>query len=225
MPSKLNCRFSAESDGEYLDLLSRGPTERFDAYMETLSRETDRLVALIEDLLTISRMDAGTITPEPVEVNLNVIAKGLVDDRCQLYADRDLDLSLNMDEELPSVLADEKMISQVIANLMTNAMHYTPPGGEIVITTRQEHGDDQAWVTLIVEDTGLGIPDAERSQIFERFFRGTASREMKVSGTGLGLAISKEILDRHQGKITLSSNDQEGTAFTIWLPLQDQSST
>lgn len=209
----------------YLDLLSRGPTERFDAYMETLSRETDRLVALIEDLLTISRMDAGTITPEPVEVNLNVIAKGLVDDRCQLYADRDLDLSLNMDEELPSVLADEKMISQVIANLMTNAMHYTPPGGEIVITTRQEHGDDQEWVTLIVEDTGLGIPDAERSQIFERFFRGTASREMKVSGTGLGLAISKEILDRHQGKITLSSNDQEGTAFTIWLPLEDQSST
>jgi signal transduction histidine kinase len=209
----------------YLDLLSRGPTERFEAYMETLSRETDRLVALIEDLLAISRMDAGTITPEPVEVNLNVIAKGLVDDRCQLYADRELDLYLNMDEELPSVLADEKMISQVIANLMTNAMHYTPPGGEIVITTRQEHGDDQEWVTLIVEDTGLGIPDAERSQIFERFFRGTASRTMKVSGTGLGLAISKEILDRHQGKITLSSNDQERTAFTIWLPLEDQSST
>ena len=193
--------------------------------METLSRETDRLVALIEDLLAISRMDAGTITPEPVEVNLNVIAKGLVDDRCQLYADRELDLYLNMDEELPSVLADQKMISQVIANLMTNAMHYTPPGGEIIITTRQEHGDDQAWVTLIVEDTGLGIPDAERSQIFERFFRGTASRTMKVSGTGLGLAISKEILDRHQGKITVSSNDQEGTAFTIWLPLEDQSST
>ena len=209
----------------YLDLLSRGPTERFDAYMETLSRETDRLVALIEDLLAISRMDAGTITPVPVEVNLNVIAKGLVDDRCQLYADRELDLSLIIDEELPSVLADEKMISQVIANLMTNAMHYTPPGGEIVITTRQERGAGQAWVTLIVEDTGLGITDAERSQIFERFFRGTASRIMKVSGTGLGLAISKEILDRHQGKITLSSNDQEGTAFTIWLPLEDQSST
>ncbi len=209
----------------YLDLLSRGPTERFDAYMETLSRETDRLVALIEDLLAISRMDAGTITPEPVEVNLNVIAKGLVDDRCQLYADRDLDLQLNVDEDLPSVLADEKMISQVIANLMTNALHYTPPGGEIVITTRQEDGDDQAWVTLSVEDTGLGIPEAERSQIFERFFRGTASRKMKVPGTGLGLAISKEILNRHQGKITLSSNDQEGTAFTIWLPREDHLST
>ncbi len=209
----------------YLDLLSRGPTERFDAYMETLSRETDRLVALIEDLLAISRMDAGTIIPMPVDVNLNVIAKGLVDDRCQLYADRDLELLLSLEQGLPSVSADEKMISQVVANLMTNAMHYTPPGGEIVITTRQEHEDDQAWVTLIVEDTGLGIPDAERSQIFERFFRGTASRKMKVPGTGLGLAISKEILDRHQGKITLSSNNQDKTAFTIWLPIKERSST
>lgn len=206
----------------YLGLMARGRRDRFDAYLKTLNRETDRLVTLIEDLLTISRMDAGTVTPDRQLMDINDLARGLVEDRRQLFADKDLRLKLLLDHDLPKVEGDERMISQVVANLMTNSLHYTPAGGEVTITTRmQSDGGPQPWATLTVADNGLGIPEKEQVHIFERFFRGSASRQMGTPGTGLGLAICKEILQRHGGKITLSSREGRGSAFTIWLPARD----
>ncbi len=203
----------------YLDLLKKGHKERFDDYMRTLNRETDRLVTLIEDLLAISRLDAGTVTPHPVSFDLNVLARGLVEDRRRLFSDRDLTLGLSLQSDLPRVVADEQMISQVIANLMTNALNYTPAGGSVTLITRKVVRDGDGWVTLAVRDTGLGIPEKERDQIFDRFFRGETSRKMGTPGTGLGLSICKEILMRHHGKITLDSEVQKGSTFTIWLPM------
>lgn len=207
----------------YLDLLKKGHKERFDDYMRTLNRETDRLVTLIEDLLAISRLDAGTVTPYPVSFDLNVLARGLVEDRRRLFSDRDLTLGLSLQSDLPRVVADEQMISQVIANLMTNALNYTPAGGSVTLITRKVVRDGDGWVTLAVRDTGLGIPEKERDQIFDRFFRGETSRKMGTPGTGLGLSICKEILMRHQGEITLESEVQKGSTFTIWLPLSPSS--
>jgi GAF domain-containing protein/two-component sensor histidine kinase len=203
----------------YLDLLRKGHQDRFDDYMRTLNRETNRLVNLIEDLLAISRLDAGTVTPYPTSLNLNVLARGLVEDRRRLFGDRDLTLGLSLQSDLPNVVVDEQMISQVIANLMTNALNYTPAGGSVTLITRKVVKDHGEWVTLAVRDTGLGIPEKEREQVFERFFRGETSRKMGTPGTGLGLSICKEILFRHQGLITLESEVQKGSTFTIWLPL------
>jgi signal transduction histidine kinase len=203
----------------YLDLLRKGQEDRFDDYMRTLDRETNRLVNLIEDLLAISRLDAGTATPHPQNLNLNVLARGLVEDRRRLFRDRDLTLGLSLQSDLPSVVVDEQMISQVIANLMTNALNYTPSGGSVTLITRKVEKEDQAWVTLSVRDTGLGVPEHEREKIFERFFRGETSRKLGTPGTGLGLSICKEILLRHQGDITLDSEVQKGSTFTIWLPI------
>jgi signal transduction histidine kinase len=117
----------------YLDLLRKGQKDRFDDYMRTLNRETNRLVNLIEDLLAISRLDAGTVTPHPSSFNLNVLGRGLVEDRRRLFGDRDLTLGLSLQSDLPNVVADEQMISQVIANLMTNALNYTPAGGSVTL--------------------------------------------------------------------------------------------
>ena len=117
------------------------------------------------------------------------------------------------------------MLSQVLANLMTNAMNYTPAGGRISITTDVVPAGDGPWVRLTVADSGLGIPDEEKPQLFQRFFRGTSSRRMNIAGTGLGLAICREILDRHGGRITFASKEGEGTAFTIWLKPADSVST
>ncbi len=208
----------------YLDLLRKGHKDRFDDYMRTLNRETNRLVNLIEDLLAISRLDAGTATPYPVSSNLNVLARGLVEDRRRLFGDRDLTLGLSLQSDLPSVLADEQMISQVIANLMTNALNYTPAGGSVTLITRVVEKDRQQWVTLAVRDTGLGIPEKEREQVFERFYRGETSRKMGTPGTGLGLSICREILTRHKGVITLESEEQKGSTFTLWLPLNPDKS-
>jgi GAF domain-containing protein len=203
----------------YLDLLRKGQPDRFEDYMRTLNRETNRLVNLIEDLLAISRLDAGTVTPYPVSFNLNVLARGLVEDRRRLFGDRDLTLGLSLQSDLPNVVADEQMISQVIANLMTNALNYTPAGGSVTLITRKVFKENADWVTVAVRDTGLGIPEKEREQVFERFFRGETSRKMGTPGTGLGLSICKEILMRHQGWINLESEVQKGSTFTIWLPL------
>jgi signal transduction histidine kinase len=207
----------------YLDLLNKGQPDRFEDYMRTLNRETNRLVTLIEDLLAISRLDAGTASAHPVTFDLNMLARGLVEDRRRLFRDRDLTLGLSLQADLPHVVADEQMISQVIANLMTNALNYTPAGGSVTLITRRLMRNGETWVTLAVRDTGLGIPEKEREQIFERFFRGETSRKMGTPGTGLGLSICKEILVRHKGKITLDSELQKGSTFTIWLPLSPSS--
>ncbi len=204
----------------YLDLIRKGREERFESYLQTLDRETNRLSSLIEDLLAISRLDAGTAIPSPVALDINSLARGLVEDRRRLFAGRDLKLRLSLDAKLPTVQADAKMISQVVANLMTNALNYTPAGGRVTISTapRWDEGG-RAWVTLTVEDNGLGIPREEQDRIFDRFYRGEASRSMGTPGTGLGLSICREILERHGGRITLKSQPGKGSQFTMWLPV------
>ena len=202
----------------YLELIGQASRERFEEYLKTLNRETERLVDLIEDLLAISRLDAGTHPPQPVSLDLNELARGLVSDRKRLFDDRQIEVVFQPDEDLPRVVADERMLTQVLANLMTNAMNYTLPGGRVSISTDVTSQDGAEWVTLQVADTGLGIPAGEVGQVFERFFRGAASRKMGTPGTGLGLSICKEILDRHKGRISVQSRSGEGSTFTIWLP-------
>jgi GAF domain-containing protein len=201
----------------YLELVDRGRPDKFADYMETLNRETERLVALIEDLLAVSRLDAGTAVPQPVPLDLNQLASGLVEDRQRLFSQKNLAVSFEPMPGLPAVSADERMLSQVLANLMTNAMNYTPAGGSIRISTDGIVDREESWVRLSVTDTGLGISEDEKANLFKRFFRGSASRLMNTSGTGLGLAICREILDRHGGRITFDSRPGEGATFTIWL--------
>ena len=194
----------------YLELISQANRERFAEYLETLNRETERLVDLIEDLLAISRLDAGTHPPEMAPLDLNALARGLVADRRRMFDERRLRVTFEPDPDLPQVLADGRMLSQVVANLMTNAMHYTLPGGHVGLATKRVAQAGAHWATLRVSDTGLGIPEDEQGHVFERFYRGTASRRMGTPGTGLGLSICKEILDRHGGRIELQSRVGEG---------------
>jgi GAF domain-containing protein len=202
----------------YLELLPHAPPGRYEEYLETLNRETERLVALIEDLLTISRMDAGTAVPQPAVLDLNELVHALVEDRHRLFAERHLSLAFSPEPGLPQVNVDARMMAQVIANLMTNAMNYTPGGGSVSISTSRQQLDGRLWGTLTVADSGLGIGDEERPRVFERFYRGTASRMMGTPGTGLGLSICREILARHGGRITFESQAGKGSAFTVWLP-------
>ena len=202
----------------YLELISQASRERFAEYLETLNRETERLVDLIEDLLAISRLDAGTHPPEMAPLDLNALARGLVADRRRMFDERRLQVTFEPDENMPEVVADGRLLSQVVANLMTNALHYTLPGGRVGLATESVVVDGKRWATLGVTDTGLGIPADEQGHIFERFYRGTASRRMSTPGTGLGLSICKEILDRHGGRIQVQSRAGEGSTFTVWLP-------
>ena len=202
----------------YLDLLERGAAERRPAYLQTIQRESDRLQDLIEDLLHVSRLDLGKIQPEIKSVDLNKLVRTLADDRRMLFAKSDLDLRLELDGDLAPVRADPKLLEQVVTNLLSNALNYTP-AGHVTLRTAQARADGASWATVAVIDTGLGIAPAERDNLFERFYRGAASQTTRVPGTGLGLAISQEIMALHHGQITCDTTLGEGSTFTLWLPM------
>ncbi|HEY42698.1 MAG TPA: GAF domain-containing protein [Anaerolineae bacterium] len=206
----------------YLDLLGRSTEDpaRVTRYLMTLSRESERLANLIDDLLSLSRLDAEAIPFQPTPVDINELLAGLVEDRHTLASKRGLDLTLEADSSLPPITGDERLITQVFTNLLTNAMNYTPDGGQIILRTGKKASAEGEWVVAEVVDTGLGIPPEEITMIFRRFFRGHASQVTAAAGTGLGLAICKEIIDRHNGRITVESDGVpgHGSRLLVWLP-------
>ena len=175
---------------------------------------------MIDDLLDLSRLEAGATPFSPRPVDLNRLLQALVNDRMALAAKRSLSLSIECDPGLPPAVGDERLLAQVFTNLLTNAMNYTPGGGKIRLRTKRRKGSDGEWVTAEVRDTGPGIPPEEQPLLFRRFFRGRASHASGASGTGLGLAICKEIAELHGGRITVESESQpgEGARFTVWIP-------
>ena len=206
----------------YLRLLTLRP-EKEATYLERLDRETNRLEHIIEDLLQLSRMDQGRAQLKLSPTDLNNMARQFVTDRALLAKERGLKLTFKPRTELPIVQTDEMLFGQALSVLLTNAMNYTPEGGQVTISTRTRRIKKKRWAGLSVRDTGPGIPDEDLSHLFQRFFRGKAGRESGKPGTGLGLAIAKQIVEWHHGQIEVS-NAEAGTAFTIWMPIDKISS-
>ena len=202
----------------YLDLLSAvDDAQKAPGYLATLQRETKRLGYLIEDLLTISRLEAGRVQLNIKPLEVNRILADLVSDRARLAAEQQLRLSFRPAESLPEAFADPGLLNQAVSNLLTNAISYTPAGGAINVTTAARQEEALTWVTIEIADTGVGIPPDELDAIFDRFYRGSASRQTGAPGTGLGLAIATEIANQIGGKITVDSQVGQGSKFTIWL--------
>lgn len=201
----------------YISLLTRGKPEKYDDYLQTLRREAARLEKLIEDLLDLSRLDLGRQPIALAPTNVSQLAAQLITDRTALAASRQLLIDYRADSPLALAQADPAMLSQVVSNLLTNAINYTPPGGAITVTTAVRTRDEQEWITITIHDTGPGISASDRARLFERFFRGEAGRKSGAPGTGLGLAISAQIMNKLNGSITVASPPSEGAAFTVWL--------
>lgn len=201
------------------DLIQLNPQKQ-DIYLARLGREIDRLNIIIEDLLRISRLDQKRIRPILAELNLPLLAEQYLTDRKSSAKNKEITLSQAKQPEIPAVYGDARLLEQVIGILFTNAMIYTPPGGEIRLCPRFKQDAEQMWAGLCISDTGCGIPANEQSQIFTRFFRGQSAIEMGEPGTGLGLAIAQEIMHLHQGYIELEqSSPEHGTTFIMWLPV------
>lgn len=207
----------------YFELVKRGRVDRRSFYMETVSREVDRLQSLIETLLNVSRLDLGKIKPRFSRIDVEKLVSTLVNDRQRLFIEHGLQLEAVTTQPTPPMIeADAKLLEQVLTNLLTNAYNYTPGGGHVWIRTGYAVKEGQSWVTISVQDTGPGIAPEEQAHLFQRFYRGAAGATTNVPGTGLGLAISKEILDLHQGHITLESELGKGSTFTVWIPCTDE---
>jgi signal transduction histidine kinase len=207
----------------YHDMLEKKP-QAAPQYIIHLKRETDRLARLIDDLLFLSRLDQNRTEMTFEQVDLNQLVKDLVADRILLAESRQLSLKADIQAETPAVWAEERMISQVLSILLTNALTYTPPGGEVDVLTHFKQEDNLILAGFSVRDNGYGITEEECKRLFERFYRGQAAQTANANGAGLGLAIAKEIVERHNGTIDVKSNGSlgKGTIFTVWLPTQNK---
>jgi len=204
----------------YLGLLSQGRMEHRQRYLESLAREIERLQVLIEELLDISRLDLEKTVPQWQSVDLNVLLTTLAEDRTRLFTEHGLHLYLDTAAELPTIAADPALLEQVATNLLTNALNYTPPGGDVWLSTAAVIEPAHSCVIFQVRDNGPGIAPEEQEQLFQRFYRGEAARVSKAPGTGLGLAISQGIVNLHHGRITLESDVGQGSTFCVWLPCE-----
>jgi signal transduction histidine kinase len=190
--------------------------EEAERFLQIILKQSDRLNLILEDLLQLSQIESGQVRfkQEPVRLNAIVertlpLIKPLADKKSQTIA-------IVLPPDVPAVLGDEDRLVQVLTNLLDNAVKYTPDGGAIRIAGRAT--DDPAQVELSVIDTGIGIPEADRPRVFERFYRVDKARSRELGGTGLGLSIVRHIVEAHNGKIWVEGNQPTGSRFIIRLP-------
>jgi PAS domain S-box-containing protein len=188
--------------------------------LSAVERNARRLLALIEDLLMLSRIEAGAVKINARPVQLRAVISGALEALEAVRGQRDVRLDVELPEDPLLVHGDRDQLERVVINLLDNALKFTPPGG----SARLSAGLDGGQVRLTVSDTGMGIPDSEIDQIFERFFRSSRSHERQSQGTGLGLAITKTIVERHGGRIWATPATGRGTVVTCLLPAPPTSS-
>jgi signal transduction histidine kinase len=201
--------------------LMRKQPERWREYLEPLAQEADHQADLVEDILEISRVDAGRLEVKPERTDLNELAEAVVANY-QTSAQKE-GLTLTHRSAEPGLISavDMNRMMQVLDNLINNAIRYTPAGGTVTVSTERTEARGRDWAIITVTDTGMGIPQSELPHVFDRFFRGERPQMMQISGTGLGLAIVKEIVELHGGRVTVESEVDGGSTFTIWLPLAE----
>jgi len=183
------------------------------SYLEVVERNANRLLYLVSDLLLVAEADDGRLRLDRRDLDLATLVRDSVES-ARAAAERK-EITLTSSAEPAPLLGDPLRLAQVLDNLISNAIKYTPDRGRVVVTAWTH--DDHAWVE--VTDSGIGIPVADRQQIFERFYR--VRGKNAASGAGLGLAITKTIVDAHGGTISLESELGAGTSFRVSLPLQE----
>jgi len=184
--------------------------------LDTIRRQADILHRLIENILTLSRLDAGKISLERVEFDLAAFCRTLLFEFALAAAEKNISLIDEGLQEGTTVWADQERIGQVVRNLLSNAIKFTPAGGKVTISVRPWEGD-KGLVEIQVSDTGSGISPHDQAHLFERFYRGEAATR-GIPGTGLGLAIVKEIVEEHGGRVSVESELGVGSTFTVLLP-------
>jgi PAS domain S-box-containing protein len=178
---------------------------------DAIQRAVTRMDRLIQDLLDVTRIEAGGLTIEPRRVNVAEITSDAVRDGKPRASSRSLELRLDLERELPDVWADRDRLLQVFENLIGNAIQFTPPGGSIAVGAARQGADVLFWV----RDTGPGIDIRDQASVFDRFWQG---RTNKRGGAGLGLAIVKGIVEAHGGRVWVEGGLGQGSTFRFTIP-------
>jgi PAS domain S-box-containing protein len=188
-------------------------------FLEIVKQNTERLAILVNDLLDISRIEAGRVTLSLQPLDLPQLVDeclGTMSER-MMQEDRQMEIVRDYADEIPSAYGDRGRVRQIVDNLLENAYQYTPPGGRIEVAVYPVGSE----VQIDVRDNGIGIPLADQARIFERFFRGEDPLVLATSGTGLGLSIVKHLVMMHKGRIWFHSTGRpgDGSEFSVTLPM------
>ena len=184
-----------------------------DRFLNQMENEVDNLTQMVEELLELSKIESGQVPLERHWRKPSDLVK-MAGERMAMQAERaGLEFDYSCEGSLPSIFVDASRLSQVLVNLMHNAIKFTPPGGKIE-TSAYKDGDK---LVFYVKDSGIGIPQKDLERIFERFYKSDRSRSRR--GTGLGLSISKHLVERHGGEIWVESHRRGGSTFKFYIPI------
>lgn len=184
-------------------------------FLHVIDSETDRMTRIVKDLLTLSRLDHGKEVLARNKIDVRALLDGVVEKLGLDAKAHGHTLTFSATTALPVYYGDRDRLEQVVINIVSNAIKYTPDGGHIEVFAGQVYNE----LYIKVRDNGIGIPKEDLGRIFERFYRVDKARTRKAGGTGLGLAIAKEIVEAHGGKIVIQSQPNKGSEVIITLPL------
>jgi signal transduction histidine kinase len=195
---------------DHLDDLEPGEVREF---LVIIDQQSARLARLVEDLLVVSRIDAGEVTLDPAEVDLSAVLM----DTVQGLGEETARVRMQLSYELPrSMWVDANRLDQVLRNLLHNALKFSPPGAPVVLSAALEG----TILVMSVADEGIGIAPEERTRIFERFHQAESANTRKAEGAGLGLYITRRLVEAMEGTIEVASTLGEGSTFTVRLPVR-----
>jgi signal transduction histidine kinase len=188
-------------------------TQRQAEYSRGILEASNRLLSLINDILDIATIEAGYLQLDLATVNVSDLLAGLEKFAAERARNRDLRFAIDCPPDIGTVIGDERRLRQAVYNVVSNALKFTPPGGQIVVSARRE--EDSMAIT--VTDTGIGIDPHDQGIVFERFAR--VSSQGRQTGAGLGLALVKRLIELHHGTVELHSTPGEGTQVTCHVPI------
>ena len=206
----------------YLELVldDHNLSEEQRGYLSIVDRNADRLLHLVNDLLFVARLEAGQLDLNPADLDLAAVVRQSVAEAEPRAAARGVELACEA-SDVPAMKADKGRMFQLLDNLVSNAIKFTPEGGDVRVSLARVNG----FVRLEVADNGIGIDADEQQRLFERFFRASTASDQQIPGTGLGLYIARAIVEAHDGSISVESVPGEGTSFRIDLPVEQVGST
>ena len=197
-----------------LDAAGDIPLDTEKQFLGVISSESERMARIVTDLLTLSKLDYGRMELRMTRFSLAELLKKVANAMKLTAENSGHEMVVDAPDSLPDIVADRERIEQVVVNILSNAVKYTPAGGHVRLAACMVGANR---VRITVEDDGVGIPAADVPRLFERFYRVDKARSRAAGGTGLGLAIAKEIVEQHEGKIALASEYGKGTTVTIVL--------
>ena len=191
--------------------------EKQKEYLKEINHGNQRMIDLVNTLLSVSRIELGTFAVQPGPVNIASIADDVLKELQSQINEKRLEVSREYENDIPNIESDQKLIRIVFQNLLSNSVEYTAPDGKISVRIKKNN----QGVHIEVYDNGLGIPESAQSKIYTKFFRADNAHTVKPDGTGLGLYITKSIVEALGGTISFESKEGEGTNFSVDLPSRD----